>query len=144
MPFRHGKDAYLRLEGSATGSFVFTADLTSISDSWTRDNPQTTTMGKLMHTRIAGLQDYSVTVAYIWNSDTTTASAVAQFIDVEMAASSHTCMVYCPGGSISGCPMYTACMLVSQHDKTAPVDGVIAGTFTLQNAVASVIAGCVP
>ena len=140
MPFVHGKNAYLRME-DASASYVFTADLSSISDNWTRDNPQTTTMGKLMHTRVAGLHDYSITVAYVWNSDTTTASAVAQFIDAEMAGSSNTCINYAPGGSITGCPLYTACMLISQHDKTAPVNGVVAGTFTLQTSSGSVIAG---
>jgi hypothetical protein len=143
MPFAHGRNSYLRLEG-ATGCYVFNGDVTSISDSWTRDNPQTTTMGKLMHTRIAGVQDYSLTVAYIWNSDTATASALPTFLDAELAASSNTCVIFAPGGSITGCPMYTACMLVSQHDKTAPVNGVVAGTFTLQNSTASVVAGCVP
>ena len=140
MPFSHGRNAYLDMEDS-TGSFIFNGDLTSISDSWTRDNPQTTTMGKLMHQRISGLQDYSITVAYIWNGDTATASAVGAFIDAQLVGSATTRVRYAPAGSITGCPLYTASMLVSQHDKTAPVNGVVAGTFTLQNATASVIAG---
>jgi hypothetical protein len=140
MPFAHGKNAYLRMEDS-TASYVFTADISSISDNWTRDNPQTTTMGKQMHTRIAGLQDYAITVAYVWNSDTVTASAVNTFLDNQFAASGNTCINYAPGGSITGCPLYSACMLISQHDRTAPVNGVVAGTFTLQNSSASVIAG---
>ena len=143
MPYSHGRNAYLRLSGT-TGSYVFSGDATNISDSWTRDNPQTTTMGRVMHTRIAGLQDYSLTVAYIWDSDHDAASALPSFLDAELGAETNTCIVWCPGGSVSGCPMYTACMLVSQHDKTAPVNGVVAGTFTLQNSSASVTAGCVP
>ena len=140
MPFSHGKNAYLRMAG-VSGSYVFNGDMTNISDSWTRDNPQTTTMGRQMHTRVAGLQDYAITVAYVWNSDTVTASAVNAFLDNQFAASTNTCVNYAPGGSVSGSPLYTACMLISQHDRTAPVNGVVAGTFTLQNSSGSVTAG---
>ena len=141
MPFSHGRLAVFTLEDTAAASYGVSPDLTSIAHSWTRDNPLTTTMGKDTNTRIAGIRDYSISLAYIWNGDAGSASALPQILDALLAASGVTQIRYAPGGSISGCPLYTACMLVSQHDHTAPVNGVVAGTGTLQIASGSLTTG---
>ena len=141
MPFSHGRLAVFTLEDTAAVSYGVSPDLTSIAHSWTRDNPMTTTMGKDTNTRIAGIRDYSVNLAYIWNGDANAGSSLAQILDGLLAASGVSQIRYAPGGSITGCPLYTACMLVSQHDHTAPVNGVVAGTATLQIASGSFITG---
>ena len=140
MPFVHGRNAAFFME-VAGASYGVAPDLTSIAHSHTRDNPMTTTMGKDTNQRIAGIRDYSINLAYIWNGDTDSASGLPQLLDNLLAGSAITLIRYAPAGSVTGCPLYTACMLVSQHDHTAGVNAPVAGTATLQIASGSLTTG---
>ena len=142
MPaYVHGRNAYFDLTDINAASFIGHTDLTSISHSWTRDNPQTTTFGKDTQQRISGVRDFSITGAYIYNADHAGASSLAQIMDALLAGSANSVVRYAPGGSITGCPLYTACMLVSQNDHSATISGVVAGTFTMQISSGSVTTG---
>jgi hypothetical protein len=142
MPFSHGRNAKLYIDNAdAAACTNISGDLNSVTVTWTRDNPDVTTFGQDSHQRIAGLRDFTMTGAYVWNGAEASGSAAAQTLDALLTGSMPTRMQYAPAGSITGCPLYTACVLVNSHSHTAGVNAAIVGNFSLQLASGSVTSG---
>lgn len=142
MPaYIHGKNAFLQAEVGGV-NYNISGDMNQITLSRSKDNPETTTFGDDSKQRVGGLNDATLNGAYIWNGDQSSASAAAQLLDDLMAGSTLSLLKYAPSGSISGCPLYTACMIISAHEVQSPVAGVVAGTFAFQLASGSVTTGC--
>lgn len=141
MPFVHGKNAFLEIDDVAGAAFKIQPDLSQITLAWSRDNPITTTFGQNTQQRLAGIRDVALNGTGVWNGDHAGASAAAAIFDGLMAASIPTLVKFAPGGSISGCPLYTACMLISSHETSAPVNGVVTNTFAFQIASGSLTTG---
>lgn len=135
----HGRNAKLLLWEPSGSIRDISGDLNSVVLTWTRDNPDVTTFGNDSHQRIAGLRDATLTGAYVWNACET--CGVPQVLDIVLAASAIVQIQYAPGGSITGCPNYTACMLPNSHSHTAGVNAPVVGTFAFQLASGSVTAG---
>lgn len=141
MPaYVHGKNALLQAEVGGT-NYNISGDMNNIVLAQSKDNPETTTFGDNSKQRVAGLNDATITGAYVWNGDTSTASATPQLLDDLMGSSAIALLKFAPAGSVSGCPLYTACMVIQAHEVTAPVAGVVAGTFGFQLASGSVTTG---
>lgn len=141
MPaYVHGKNAYLSAS-IGSGSTVLTTDMNTITLTQTKSNPETTTFGDHSRSRVGGLNDATLTGAFVYSGDIDTASSLAYNLDQLMAASSHTPMIFGPAGNVSGCPSYTACWIINSLEYTAPLDGVVAGTFAFQLASGSIISG---
>ena len=141
MPFVHGKNAILIVEDSLSASYNVRADTTSIVLNFTRDNPVVTTMGNDTQQRISGIRDVTLNGAYIWNGDANSGSAAPQILDSLMSASNIGVVKFAPAGSITGCPLYTACMLINSHQVNSPVGGAVVGTFTFEIASGSLTTG---
>ena len=142
MPFVHGTNSVLFLWDSGGTCRNVSGDLNNIALSWTRDNPDTTTFGKTTVQRIGGLQDATLTGAGLFNTAETT--SINAILEALMAASATNTLVnWVPGACLSGCPMYSACMLLSAFDVTAPVNGPAAISYTFQIASGSVTSGSV-
>ena len=142
MPARvHGRNSILIVEDGLSASYNVAGDLNNIVLTWSRDNPITTTMGNVGQQRIAGLQDAVLTGAYVYNGDINTASAVPQILDSLLAASNTGVVKFAPAGSITGCPLYTACMLINSHQVSTQVNGAVMGTFGFEIASGSVTSG---
>lgn len=135
----HGRNAQLFVTDTGGTCRNVSGDMNNIVLTWTRDNPDATTLTFDSHQRIPGLRDATLTGAYVWNGAETTGAP--QVMDNLLAASANTLIQFCPAGSISGCPLYTACMLINSHAITAPVNGVVAGTFAFALASGSVTSG---
>ena len=140
MPNVHGKNAKIWVWDTGGTYRDMSGDTNNITLSWSKDNPDTTTFGKDTHTRISGLRDATLTGAAVWNSAETT--SVDAVMSAHMSASDNILVMFAPGGSITGCPVYSACMLINQWEVTAPVDGVVAATFGFDISAGSVTAGC--
>lgn len=141
MPYVSGRNAFLCASTSDTASALIHGDMNTITLTQSRDNPMATTFGDQMNQRVAGISDATLTGGYVWNAAETAGSGVPQILDEMLAASRAVPLAYAPGGSIAGSPLYNACMLLSAHEHTAPVGGIVTGTFSFQNASGSVIAG---
>lgn len=137
----HGRLAVLYVDDATGACQNVSGDLNSIVLTRTRDNPDTTTLGQVEHQRIGGLLDATLTGAYVWNGTETTGAP--QVFDGLLGASLPTRIQYAPGGSISGCPLYTASMLINSHAHTAGVNAPVVGTFAFQMASGSLISGSV-
>ncbi len=140
MPFVHGKNAKLYLWDSTSACRDISGDMNSLTVSWTRDNIETTTMGKDSKQRLSGIKDFSIQYAGLHNAET--ASGIVTVLE-NMASTSAINLVRAhPGGSITGCIVYNACMLMSAYDHNAPVNGPVAVTFTMQLAAGSPTSAC--
>jgi hypothetical protein len=135
----HGRNAQLFVTDNFGTCRNVSGDLNNIVLTWLRDNPDATTMTYDSHQRIPGLRDATLTGAYVWNGAETT--AVPQVLDGLLTGSANALVQFAPAGSITGCPLYTACMLVNSHAITAPVNGVVAGTYAFALASGSLTSG---
>ena len=136
MPFAHGTQTKVFIWDTGSTCRDLSGDFNSVTLSWTRDNPDVTTFGKNTIQRIGGLMDAALNGAGIWNSGATSSACVLADL---MNASLPTLVRYAPA-SITGCPVYVACMLVSQFEVTGPVNGPTGISWAFQVAAGSMSA----
>jgi hypothetical protein len=145
MPaYVHGRNAVVHIDDATGASRNLSGDMNSVTIAWSKDNPTVTTFGDNHQQRVPGIGDATLNGAFIWNGDDQVASSIAQlFLDIQNASTINLIKV-APAGSVTGCPLYTACWVLSAFDINAPVSGVVAGTFAWQLASGSVTnASCV-
>lgn len=137
MPYIHGKNSALAIWDTAGASQLVQGDVTSFTFSWTRDNPETTTMGKDTKQRIAGIRDAKLSIAGIYSSSA--ANALDTVLKAHLAASSNALINVYMAGVTTGCAFYTACYLPSelsiQSSVTAAVS--ITGAFDISSGSVS-------
>ena len=122
------------------GSTDISGDLNTISMNFNRDNPEVTTFGDLTVQRIAGIRDYSFDFAGIYN---TGASNVHSIAITDMNGSLYSLLKFAPGGSVTGCPVYSGCVLLTTIGITNPHNGPGAVNFSCQAGTGSLTAACV-
>lgn len=138
MPFVSGRNAYLSACDIYGASFVISTEMNTITLSRSKSNPSYQVFGASNTGRVSGgIADATLNGAFVWNSDSAGASAVHQLLEEAFSGSWVMPLRFAPGGSVSGCPLYSACMLLSSLELTTPVDGVVAGTFAFENAASS-------
>lgn len=141
MPKIHGLNSILHIWDDSGTSRDISGDLNSITLSWSRDNPDVSTLGTGTRKRIFGIRDATLNGAALWNSDDTTGiDAILQAI---MTGSLNTLVKFYPGGCTTGCQFYTTCMLLSSYDVTAPINGAVTAAFAFEQASGSVSASTV-
>lgn len=140
MPFVHGKNAKLWLWDTTSACRDISGDMNSLTVSWTRDNVETTTMGKDSKQRMSGIKDFSIQYAGLHNAET--ASGIVTLLENMASTSAINLVKANPGGSTAGSISYTACVLMSAFDHNAPVNGPVAVSFTLQLASGSPTSAC--
>lgn len=138
MPFVHGKNATIWVWDASGTCRNLSGDKNSITLAWDKNNPETTTFGKVATQRIAGLTDATLSGAGIWNSDDTT--GLDDVLGGILAASTPTLVQFSPAGSLAGCPMYSACYQMSKYDVIGPIGGVVAANWEFQLASGSLTA----
>jgi hypothetical protein len=146
--FTKGRCAIPQILGTNTTLYVFTTsgslditgDFNNSNLQWSRNNPDTTTYGKTTTQRISGLRDYSFDFAGIFNSGSVTAF---DYLKTDMNASVYTLFKWAPAGSITGCPFFMACALLSAFNVESPVGGPVAMSMTLQAGAGSLSASTV-
>lgn len=140
MPFVHGKNSVIWVWDSNGTCRNISGDKNSITMSWNRNNPETTTFGKAGVQRIAGLYDATMSGAGIWNSDAS--SGIDAVFSSLLATCQATLVNFLPGGSSTGCRMYSACMVLSKYDITTSVNAVVAVAWEFQLGSGSVTSTC--
>ena len=138
----HGKNAVLFLDDAAGTCRNMTADLTNISLTRSKSLSETTTFGDGSAQReVDGIRDAGIDVSGIFNT-TADVTAIVGMLDQMYSGSLWTRAQYLPAGSITGCPVYTASMALSNYAIAEPTDGVTTVQFSLQLASGSVVAAC--
>jgi len=139
----HGSKGILFLDdqsGACTACQDISGDLTAITFTRSKNNPDSTTFGKGMLQRIDGLGDMSMDVTAIFNSGEL--AEITGLLDDMFHGSLVSRAQYLPGGSVTGCPVYTASMRLNNYANNQPVDGIVALNFSLANAAGCMTSAC--
>jgi hypothetical protein len=134
----HGRNAsiYLDLANTST-STAFTCDSNSMSLSWTREAPEVTTFCDNVVTRLAdGVSDWELSVDGYINAPNGTASNAWDL----MIGDGATRVIFGLGGSATGCPMFTACAVMTEFSSENSVDGATTYSMSLTGRSGSMTA----
>ena len=141
MPdFIHGRNAQFFLWDTTGACQNLSGDLNNVTIDWSRDNPDVTTFGKETTQRISGIRDYTVQVAAVYSAES--GSGAQAVLAAHMTASANILFKFYKGSS-TGCEFWTGCTHLSAYQETAPVNGPIALSFTLQASSGSLTASTV-
>lgn len=130
MPFVHGKNVVIWVFDAGGTCRNMSGDKNSVTMAWAKNNPETTTFGKIATQRMSGLYDVTLSGAALFNTDDTT--GIDAVFSGLMAASVNAEIKLAPAGSVSGCPLYSACYQISKYDIVGPVNGAIAVNWEFQ------------
>lgn len=137
----HGSKAAIWLDNAAGVCVNVSGDVTGVTFTRTKNNPESTTLGDNTVQRIDGLRDATVDVTAIFNG--CAVSGVVTVMDELHVGEVNSRMQYYPAGVTSGCPIYTGCMRVNNFAQNSPVDGITTVNFSMAIASGSMTAACV-
>jgi hypothetical protein len=138
----HGSKARLLAYDQTGSQQDLTGDVTSVTFSRSKNNPESTTFGNTTIQRIDGLRDLTMDVTAVWEDSAS--DGVVSFLDDMYAGSLLSLIDYFPGGSVasSGSPRYTACMRLNNYAQNSPVDGITTVNFSMAIGSGSVTSAC--
>lgn len=125
MAFVAGRQAALTAGGTALTSYI---DSMTVSRSW--DLTETTTFGNVGKTRIATLQDFSLSVSGHWDPTASTGPD-ALMSAIYNAGTAITWVAY-PGGTASGQVSYTFTGLLESYEVPSEVGDDVKWSATIQ------------
>lgn len=132
MPtFKHGKNAYFSLDGTA-GSLVAISDtLNEISMPREIETAETTAFGQDDKTYITGLGDATISLSGMFDAtvDTQIAGNIANLKSGSVASLSFE---YGPSGSAASSPKFTGEALITSYEVSSPVGDVVTYSLELQ------------
>lgn len=134
MAFREGRNAALTAGGTALTSYI---DSMQPSRSW--DLAETTTFGNVGKTRIATLQDFSLSLGGHWDPTTSTGPD-ALMSAIYNAGTAITWVAY-PGGTASGQVSYTFSGLLESYDIDSSVGDDVKWSASIQASGTATRAG---
>jgi hypothetical protein len=133
-----GRNSAVEIWDTAGTCRNLSGDMNNVVLTWTKDNPESTTFGKDTKQRLSSIRDATLTGAGIWNGS---ANAIDATLTAILAASANTLVAYAPGGSITGCALYSACMQLQSYSVTGPLNGPVAIAYSFQVSSGSVTVG---
>jgi len=136
----HGSKAKVYMDNAAGACQDISGDLTAVTFTRTKNNPESTTFGDNTVQRIDGLRDVTMDVTAIFNSASGT--GIIGILDEAYAGSLISRIQYMPGASVAGSPVYTACMRLNNFAQNSPVDGVTVVNFSMAIGSGSVTSAC--
>jgi len=140
----HGSKARVWMDDQAAACIEITADITEISFTRSRSDPETTTLGdNSVQREVAGIRDATLEFSGIWNTYGTPASGIVGLLDEAYSGSLTSRFQYAPAGSTVGCPLYTASMMIQNFAHRSPVGGIATVNFSAALASGSVTAACI-
>jgi hypothetical protein len=136
----HGSKAKLYVDDMTGACRDVSGDVTGVTFTRTKNNPESTTFGDNTVQRIDGLRDVTMDVTAIFEG--ASATGVVSVLDDIYAGSLITRTQYLPGGSQSGSPIYTTCMRLNNLAHNSPIDGITTVNFSMAVGSGSVTATC--
>ena len=141
MPNVHGSKAVVWVDNFAGLCVNISGDVTGVTFTRTKNNPEATTLGHTTVQRIDGLRDATMDVTAIFNG--CIVSGIVSVMDELLAGSRNSRTQYFPAGETSGCPVYTGCMRLNNYAQNSPVDGIVTVNFSMSIGSGSIGAACV-
>jgi len=138
----HGSYGQLYLDDQSGTCQNMSSDTQSITFTRSKNNPEATTFGNHTVQRIDGLRDLTMDITAIFDSSAST-TEITGLLDEMYAGSLVARAQYFPAGSVSGCPVYTASMRLSNYADNQPVDGIVTVNYSLQIASGSMTSACI-
>lgn len=132
MPtFKHGKNAYFALDGTAASLVSISDTLNEISMPREIETAETTAFGTGDKTYITGLADATVSLSGMFDAtvDTMIGGNIANLKSGSVASLSFE---YGPAGSASGQPKFTGEALITSYELSSPVGDVVSYSLELQ------------
>jgi len=139
MPtFKHGKNAFFALDGTAASLVNISDTLNEISMPREIETAETTAFGNNDKTYITGLGDATVSLSGMFDAtvDTMIAGNIA---NLKSGSVSSLTFEYGPAGSASPQPKFTGEALVTSYEVSSPVGDVV--TFSLELQVTGGVTG---
>ena len=141
MPNVHGSNAVVWLDNALGVCVNVSGDITGVTFTRTKNNPESTTLGNTGVQRIDGIRDVTMDVTAIFNG--CVVSGIVSVLDELDAGSKNSRAQYFPAGETSGCPVYTGCMRLNNYAHSSPVDGIGTVNFSMSIGSGSMTAACV-
>lgn len=132
MPtFKHGKNAYFALDGTAASLVDISDTLNEITMPREVETAETTAFGDADKTYITGLADATVSLSGMLDAsvDTTIAGNIA---NLKSGSVSSLSFEYGPSGSVSGQPKLSGEALITSYELSSPVGDVVTYSLELQ------------
>lgn len=131
MPFRHGKNAYFRLDNSGGTLQNLSTYLNEVSLPRSIETGETTSFSNTAKTYVVGLTDATLSIAGSWDSalDAHLAGILGQDASVTFE--------YGPEGSTAGYIRYTGECYLTSYETSSPVADVV--TFSAEFQVTGTI-----
>ena len=139
MPtFKHGKNAFFALDGTAASLVNISDTLNEISMPREIETAETTAYGNSDKTYITGLGDSTVSLSGMFDATLNTMIA-GNIANLKSGSVSSLTFEYGPAGSASPQPKFTGEALVTSYEVSSPVGDVV--TFSLELQVTGAVTG---
>ena len=137
MSRSHGRLAVLFIDDAADACQQVTGDITSITFNRSKTTPESTTLGdSTVQRETDAIRDATLDMTALYS--TGAGACVTDLLEGMYSGSDYRRVQYAPGGSVTGCPLFTACMQLNNYSVTTPVDGISTVSAGLENAVGNV------
>ena len=132
MPtFKHGKNAYLSLDGTAGTLVDISNTLNEISMPQEIETAETTAFGNGDKTYITGLGDATISLSGMFDATTDTLIA-GDIANLKSGSVSSLTFEYGPAGSVAAQPKFTGEALITSYEVSSPVGDVVTYSLELQ------------
>ena len=132
MPtFKHGKNAYFALDGTAASLVNISDTLNEISMPREVETAETTAFGQNDKTYITGLADATISLSGMFDAtvDTQISGNIA---NLKSGSVSSVSFEYGPAGSAVSSPKFTGEALITSYEISSPVGDVVTYSLELQ------------
>jgi hypothetical protein len=129
--FRHGKNAYFALDGTAASLVNISDTLNEISMPREIDTAETTAFGDNDKTYISGLTDATVSLSGMFDA-TVDAMIGGDIANLRSGSIASLTFEYGPAGSVSTRPKFTGEALITSYEVSSPVGDVVTYSLELQ------------
>ena len=132
MPtFKHGKNAYLSIDGTAGNLVDISNTLNEISMPREIETAETTAFGQNDKTYITGLGDATISLSGMFDATTDTLIA-GDIANLKSGSVSSLTFEYGPAGSVAAQPKFTGEALITSYEVSSPVGDVVTYSLELQ------------
>ena len=139
MPtFKHGKNAYFALDGTAASLVNISNTLNEISLPRAIETAETTAFGQNDKTYITGLGDATISLSGMFDA-TVDAQIAGNIANLKSGSVSSLSFEYGPSGSAGSSPKFTGEALITSYDISSPVGDVV--TYSLELQVTGAVTG---
>lgn len=129
--FRHGKNAYFALDGTAASLVNLSDTLNDITMPREIETAETTAFGDNDKTYITGLTDATVSLSGMFDA-TVDALIGGNISNLRSGSVSSLSFEYGPAGSASARPKFTGEALITSYEVSSPVGDVVTYSLELQ------------